>query len=136
MVFGSSVLIRSVSAGCSPVITPNPPTAGNSFVVSGTNACSGGVSLVIYSGSGCVGTVVFSQPIPGATGSHYSITVPGQLAGSYSTVDDAIPADCVNFTIDPAPIPEYPLGLPILAILTVIAYGLIKRKTDNIGNEP
>lgn len=28
-------------------------------------------------------------------------------------------------------IPEYPLGLPILAILTVIAYGLIRRRTSN-----
>jgi len=112
------------------VITPNPPTAGKLFVVSGTNACSGGESLVIYSGSGCVGTVVFSQPIPGATGSHYSITVPGQLAGSYSTVDDGNPADCVNFTIDPVPIPEYPVGLSVLAIFMIIGYGLIRRKTS------
>jgi hypothetical protein len=33
--------------------------------------------------------------------------------------------------IPATPIPEYPLGLPILAIFTVIAYGLIKRKTRN-----
>jgi len=28
-------------------------------------------------------------------------------------------------------IPEYPLGLPILAILTIIGYGLIRRRTRN-----
>ena len=29
------------------------------------------------------------------------------------------------------PIPEYPLGLPLLAILTIISYGVIRRKTKN-----
>ena len=28
------------------------------------------------------------------------------------------------------PIPEYPLGLPILAILTIIGYGLVRRRTN------
>jgi hypothetical protein len=35
----------------------------------------------------------------------------------------------VDFTIIPAAIPEYPLGLSLLAIFMVIAYGVIKRKT-------
>jgi hypothetical protein len=30
-----------------------------------------------------------------------------------------------------SPIPEYPLGLPILAILMVIGYGLVRRRTRN-----
>jgi hypothetical protein len=29
------------------------------------------------------------------------------------------------------PIPEYPLGLPILAILMIIGYGLVRRRTRN-----
>ncbi len=29
------------------------------------------------------------------------------------------------------PIPEYPFGLPILAILTIIGYGLVRRRTRN-----
>ncbi len=29
------------------------------------------------------------------------------------------------------PIPEYPLGLPILAILTIIGYGLVRRRSRN-----
>lgn len=29
----------------------------------------------------------------------------------------------------PAPIPEYPLGLPILAIFMIIAYGVVRRRT-------
>jgi hypothetical protein len=32
--------------------------------------------------------------------------------------------------LDPAsPVPEYPLGLPILAIFMVLAYAVIKRRT-------
>jgi hypothetical protein len=31
-------------------------------------------------------------------------------------------------------IPEYPLGLPLLAIFMIIAYGLIKRRTRNPKN--
>jgi hypothetical protein len=33
--------------------------------------------------------------------------------------------------ITPAIIPEYPLGLPLLAIFMVIGYGLIRRRTRN-----
>ena len=37
---------------------------------------------------------------------------------------------CPEGSIEPiAPIPEYPLGLPILAILILIGYGVIRRKT-------
>ncbi len=32
-----------------------------------------------------------------------------------------------NLIVDPAVIPEYPLGLPLLAIFMVICYGLIRR---------
>jgi hypothetical protein len=34
----------------------------------------------------------------------------------------------------PTIIPEYPLGLPLLAIFMIIAYGLIKRRTGNPKN--
>jgi hypothetical protein len=34
----------------------------------------------------------------------------------------------------PPPIPEYPLGLPLLAIFMIFAYGLIKRRTRNPRN--
>jgi hypothetical protein len=37
-----------------------------------------------------------------------------------------------TFTQTPAPpIPEYPLGLPLLAILALLAYGVIRRRTRN-----
>jgi len=71
--------------------------------------------------------MVFDVSI-GAT-TTYSLTVPGLVAGSYSVTDGTTPPDCVNFTVMPASIPEYPIGLPILSILIILAYGLIRRRT-------
>lgn len=36
--------------------------------------------------------------------------------------------------ITPAVVPEYPLGLALLAIFMIVAYGLIKRRTRNPKN--
>jgi hypothetical protein len=36
-----------------------------------------------------------------------------------------------NLIVDAAAIPEYPLGLPILAILMLFGYGLVRRRTRN-----
>ncbi len=56
-----------------------------------------------------------------------SISIQQVLSGSASTT--------FNLIVDPAPaIPEYPLGLPLLAIFMIIAYGLIKRRTRNPKN--
>ena len=41
------------------------------------------------------------------------------------------PTPTFYLIVDPAPaIPEYPLGLPILAIFMIISYGLIRRRTS------
>jgi hypothetical protein len=41
----------------------------------------------------------------------------------------------ITVTVNAAsPIPEYPLGLPVLAIFMIIAYGLIKRRTRDPKN--
>lgn len=39
-----------------------------------------------------------------------------------------------NLIVNPAVIPEYPLGLPLLAILIVIGYGVIRRRTRTIAS--
>ena len=44
------------------------------------------------------------------------------------------PAPTFNLIVNSTVIPEYPLGLPILAILTIISYGLIQRKIKNMQN--
>jgi hypothetical protein len=40
-------------------------------------------------------------------------------------------ATTTTITTAPPPIPEYPLGLPLLAIFAVLAYGVIRRRTRN-----
>ena len=78
-------------------IRPPSPTASQPFTISGT---SDGNSLVVFSGSGCHGSPVFStSPLP--SGAPYSITVPGQPAGQYSATDFS-GAGCVDFTVSPA----------------------------------
>ncbi|MGA3109230.1 MAG: hypothetical protein ABSD99_07195 [Candidatus Bathyarchaeia archaeon] len=106
-------------------INPNPPIAGQPFTISGTATTGGFGSL--YAGSGC--SVVNSitnvfDPSPGS----FTDSFPGQPAGSYSFSHEGDASGCVNFTVNSAasPIPEYPLGLPILAILTIIGYGLVR----------
>jgi hypothetical protein len=69
---------------------------------------------------------------------YYSITVPGGFpAGPYGVIaEDAslgVLSGCVSFTVAP-PIPEYPLGLSVLAIFMIIAYGLVRRRTSATKN--
>ena len=105
--------------------------AGQPFTISGTATTGGFGSL--YHGSGC--SVVNSitnvfDPSPGS----FIDSFPGQPAGSYSFSHEGDASGCVNFTVNsPPPIPEYPLGLPILGILIVIGYGLVRRRTRIIS---
>jgi hypothetical protein len=103
--------------------SPNSPVAGQPFTITYSGGGpSGPVDVYRYSGSSCVG-------VPVASGSGNSIFVSGLPAGQYC-VYFVIPLVVVVFTVT-APIPEYPLGLPILAILMIIAYSVIRRRTRN-----
>lgn len=51
--------------------------------------------------------------------------------GPDSILIQQLPIPTFNLIVDPAPpIPEYPLGLPILAILMIIGYGLVRRRNN------
>lgn len=76
-------------------VSPPSPTADQPFTISGT---SSGNPLVVFSGSGCYGSPVFSTPVL-PFGAPYSITVPGQPAGKYSATDYT-GSGCVNFTVN------------------------------------
>lgn len=82
------------------------------------------------------GSVSFSSPTCTLSGSACSVTVTGMGAGSASVKgsysgdsDNNGASGTFNIAVNQTPIPEYPLGLPILAILAVIAYGVIRRRT-------
>jgi hypothetical protein len=116
-------------------ISPNPPTAGQPFDISGIGS---GNILVLFSGSGCSGdgTPLTASPLP--ADEPYTITTSIDSPDQYSVSDTG---NCVDFTVIPAattttttvttPIPEYPYGLPLLAILTILCYAVIKRRIRN-----
>lgn len=114
----------------------------------------------LYSGSNCAAgnLIVSTQSIFGGF-QVYVVLFGGYPAGPYSVQVDGDSSGCVNFTILPLPtttvtvtntvtaattvtvastvtlftssLAEYPYGLPILAILTIIAYGLVRRRNRN-----
>lgn len=117
-------------------VSPNPAQPNQPITFSGSG-CSGAneLSVSVYVGTSCSGSAIVSV---GQTAlPTYSVTLASGLAsGSYSarTQDFTAPdlSGCVPFTVQAAPpIPEYPIGLPLLAIFVVIGYGLIRRRTRN-----
>jgi hypothetical protein len=90
-------------------------------------------------------TIIPDEPFTQGTGFTLSPQFASQdSAAQYSTSGVVSPTNFpasiasgwaeVGIVLNPAPtppIPEYPLGLPILAILTIIGYGLIRRRTRN-----
>jgi len=66
-----------------------------------------------------------------------SFLVSGGSLGPESVSIQQTPASTnttFNLIVSSTTIPEYPLGLPLLAILTIISYGLIRRKIKNTKN--
>jgi hypothetical protein len=123
------LLVTVNSAWATPTMTPGTPTAGQTFTVSGTSVCHG-CNVVLYSDSSCTTQLTILGVSDGTTGVYSFTVVGGEPVGSYGAKDNIVP--CVSFTVTAAPaIPEYPYGLPLLAILAVIAYGLIRRKTKH-----
>jgi len=116
MLFISSLLVMGWADA--PTTSPDPPIAGQPFTVNTTDPGT----VTIYTGANLCSatTVVTSAPAPNP-----SFTL---SAGGYHVIDGF--GDCLGFNVIPAPsIPEYPIGLPILAILMILGYTTIKRRT-------
>jgi len=135
------LLFVSVKPAWGNTVTPSTPTAGVAFNISGNEELATGGSLAVYDSGGCgtgIGNSVFSTLL--AYGP-YSVTVPGQPAGQYSAEAFGDSPGCVGFTINPAvttatstaaPTPGYVLALPVLAVLMLIGYGLIRRRNQRL----
>jgi hypothetical protein len=125
------LLVSVKPAWASPIVTPSSPTAGVSFTINGDGSASGANELIVYNDGTCGGsggTVVFSM-VENLTPS-YSVTLTLTSAGQYSASDTT---GCRPFTVKAAPappIPEYPYGLTLLAILLVIGYGVVRRRIN------
>jgi hypothetical protein len=117
-----------------------------SVTISGTDLCdptiTTGVNANLYAGaclSGPASGPFLANNGVNIDGSHnFAITIPTSTLnpGSYCFYVASSVSALTNFVNDPLtvtssapPIPEYPVGLAILAVFMVIGYGLIRRKT-------
>jgi hypothetical protein len=104
------------------------PTAFVPFTFSSPSVVAGSVyAIVITTTNAPVSPPAYSV---GVTITHFY--VPGDaysFDGTNWVLDVDLSLAFKTFVTPPA-IPEYPLGLPLLAIFMIIAYGLIRRKTN------
>jgi hypothetical protein len=133
------------------VTTTGAHTATGSGQTGGSFSTSSTVSFPV--GAFLLGVIYYSTPEPSGTttaGAGFTlspVTCPAggcQTAAEYSDPVSSptnFPASSTQNTqwaeagiaLDPTPappIPEYPLGLPLLAIFMVVTYGLIRRRTS------
>ena len=127
-------------------LTPNPITQGTNLVITGSNfpASQNGFFVVFSDNTGkCTGSDYIDGAISAdASGNLGAVTIPtsGLLTVGthcvttvgFTIVGTNTPDNAVSsLTVNPTVVPEYPYGLPLLAIFMVIAYGLIRRRTRN-----
>lgn len=125
-------------------LTPNPVTQGTNLVITGSDfpTSQNGFFVVFADNAGkCTGSDYTDGAISSdATGKLGPVTIPTSTLLSVGThcvetvgftiVGTITPDNAVSsLTVNPTVVPEYPFGLPILAILTIIGYGVIRRKT-------
>jgi hypothetical protein len=105
-------------------------------LITGVDAGSGSVNPNCPSPAGCSEAVGSSITVTATPSSGWQFsTWSTQMGISCSTnpCTFSMPNNAVTLkaTFTPIPIPEYPLGLPLLAIFMVLAYAVIKRRTRN-----
>ena len=136
-------LAPNANATFTITLTPNVGPTGTVVTIAGSEPSIGAPSL----DSSCQ---VTSTPVDIISNPTCTVTQSGEgnyaVSGSFIVASGASPGPytvTVTVTIAPEPapyatasasftvpsaIPEYPLGIPILAVFTVIGYGLIRRK--------
>jgi hypothetical protein len=125
-------------------LNPNPVTQGTNVLATGsgfpssengfvlvfadnTGSCSGSTfftSADSTDGSGNLGAVTI--PTSGLSVGTHCVETDGFVVVGTLTPDNAVSSLIVN---QAPPIPEYPIGLAVLAVFMIIAYGVIRRKT-------
>ena len=136
-----------------PTITPSSPISGQPFTVSGSTSPNGAANdhITVFTfidtsaAHDCSSeTQINTSPntLLLSAGLTYSYTETISTPGFYCVgLSDNGPtngpaiggtlAPDESFVVGVAPIPEYPIGLPLLAILMVVGYGFIRRKISN-----
>ncbi|MGP8070721.1 MAG: hypothetical protein ACLP5V_12605 [Candidatus Bathyarchaeia archaeon] len=104
----------NAGGGASVTVSPTGPGQAQLWKRDGP---SFGVGNEFFAGGGS------NQPASGSSVTmSWSLTTTSPAPTSWSLV-------AVPLTPTTTPIPEYPFGLPLLAILTIIGYGLVRRRT-------
>ncbi|MGO9646080.1 MAG: hypothetical protein ACLPY5_15215 [Candidatus Bathyarchaeia archaeon] len=129
-------------------VNPSSPSANSTVEFQGTITPGMGsaqkIDVILFSGNICglsMGVGGFPATTD-STGSSYNVSVvigSGAAlsvgAGNWSAIAlvenggrSEVWSSCVNFTIS-APVPEFPIGLPVLLIVVLIACGQITRRS-------
>lgn len=144
---------HAYAVGYTVLISPNPVVAGQTMTVSGSTGSAGSsgdhmfleIDTDLSAAHDCSGTNTIIKIGPQTLGPSltFSFTVTLSVTPGFycAAVDDVGSSTTFTFPISNSdffsvsvmapPIPEYPYGLPILAIFTILAYAVIKRKTRN-----
>lgn len=123
-----SGLPADATCSTNPASLPGPWFDGTSFdvVVNTSPSTPAGAYPITV-------TVFFTGP-PTIIQPSFLVSSSGSIGPESVTIQASAPASpttTFTLTVDPAVIPEYPLGLAVLAIFMIIAYGVIRRKTRN-----
>lgn len=127
----------SMSVSCTPSTVSAGGSATCTATLSGFIGSVGGETIT-WAQTG-TGSVIFpSGNTCNLSGASCSVTVTGATAGSVA-LQASYPGDpynipssgTFNLTVTPLPIPEYPYGILVLAMLMLLTYATIKRTIKN-----
>ncbi len=120
-------LATGTGSGSGTIASTSPVSFTAGAFLLGFNIHDSGASVTAGSGFTLNNDVIgisaaeYADPVSSPT------TFPAILSGSVNWAEAGI---ALNPTLVP-PISEYPLGLPLLALLATVAYGVVRRRTRN-----
>jgi len=124
------LVIINVAPVSADTFNPNPPVAGQAFTISGAMTAPVG-AWQVSSACGIGAGTIYQSGIDTGIGP-FTDSISALPAGTYYFSHQFDSTDCSStggFTvINPPPLPEYPLGLPLLAVFMILAYGVIRRR--------
>ena len=118
-------LATGTGSGSGTIASTSPVSFTAGAFLLGVNIHDSGASVTAGSGFTLnndvigISAVEYADPVSSPT------TFPAILSGSVNWAEAGI---ALNPTLVP-PISEYPLGLPLLALLATVAYGVVRRRT-------
>lgn len=127
-------------------LTPDPVTQGTDVVATGSGHITSAtgslfVSTIFVAGlvSSCSGSVLFRMAASTDAGGNLNpVTIPTASlpVGTYCVQVSFFPGRkgtqaTASLTVNPASIPEYPYGIPLLALFMILLYTVIKYKVRN-----